>query len=98
MPRFYVKNVYGYWNVFSTIIDDYIYDDFIPFCEMKSRILMETFREKNAELNTLRTDNPQLNIMPLEEAEESIRQRMEYEREGDEMQNEILQEEEPYLY
>lgn len=98
MPRFYVKNDDGYWNVFSTIIDGYIYDDFIPFCEMKSRILQETLRVKNAELNTLRTDNPRLNIMPLEEAEESIRRRMEYEREVEEMQNEILQEEEPYLY
>jgi len=98
MPRFYVKNNDGYWNVFSAIIDDYIYDDFIPFCEMKSRILQELLRVKNAELETLRTDNPQLNIMPLEEAEESIRQRIEYEREAEEMQNKILQEEEPYLY
>lgn len=79
MPRFYVKNDDGYWNVFSTIIDGYIYDDFIPFSEMKSRILQETLKAKDAELETLRTDNPKLNIMSLKEAEERIRQSIECE-------------------
>lgn len=73
MSRFYVKNNDDYWNIFSTIIDDYIYDEFVPFCEMKSRILRETLVNKDNELDSLRTDKPELNVMTLEEVEEYIK-------------------------
>lgn len=79
MPRFYVKNNDDYWNIFSTIIDDYIYDEFVPFCEMKSRILSETLVNKSNELDSLRTSTPVLNVMTLEEAERIRREESEVE-------------------
>lgn len=79
MPRFYIKNNDDYWNIFSTIIDDYIYDEFIPFCEMKSRILRETLVNKSNELDSLRTSTPELNVMTLEEAEKMRRKENEVE-------------------
>lgn len=79
MPRFYVKNNDDYWNIFSTVIDDYIYDEFIPFCEMKSRILREILVNKSNELDSLRTSTPELNVMTLEEVEKMRRKENEVE-------------------
>ena len=75
MARFYVKNDDGYWNIFSTIIDDYILPDFVPFEVMKFFVLQEMIKIREVDLNSLRTDYPQLNVMSLEEAEEHRQRR-----------------------
>ena len=69
MPRFYVENK-GKWNIYSTIVDDYLLNDFVDFKELKEAVMGEMIVERNEELDTLLTDNPRLNIMSYKEAEE----------------------------
>ena len=69
MPRFYVENK-GKWNIYSTIVDDYLLNDFVDFKELKEAVLGETVVERNEELDTLLTDQPRLNVMSYKEAEE----------------------------
>ena len=69
MPRFYVE-LEGKWNIYSTIIDDYLLNDFVDFKELKQAVIGEMVVEKNEELDTLLTDNPRLNAMSYKEAEE----------------------------
>lgn len=68
--RYYVMNKKGLWNIFSTVIDDYLYSEFLPFEKMKRDVLEESMKKRNAELDTLLTDKPELNRMEFEEAED----------------------------
>ena len=70
MPRFYVKNDMGQWNIWSTIADGYIFDSFVPFDELKKYVIEATIRERNRELDTLLTNRPELNTMSFKECEE----------------------------
>ena len=69
MPRFYVENK-GKWNIYSTIVDDYLLNDFVDFKELKEAVIGEMVVERNEELDTLLTDQPKLNVMSYKEAEE----------------------------
>lgn len=77
MSRFYVKNKEGKWNIFSSVIDNFVYPDFLPFYILKDLVLMSDIRDviedKEAELETLLTEKPMLNVMSYEEAMESRR-------------------------
>ena len=68
MPRFYVKNKENKWNIFSTIVDDFLYENFVPFDFLVEAVCNETVETKKEEMQTLLTDNPRLNIMSYEEA------------------------------
>ena len=70
MPRFYVKNKENKWNIFSTIIDDFLYVRWLSFEDLVNDICDEVIQDKKEELGTLLTDNPKLNIMSYEEAME----------------------------
>lgn len=70
MPRFYVENK-GKWNIYSTIVDDYLLNDFVDFKELKEAVIGEMVVERNEELDTLLTDDPRLNVMSYKEAEET---------------------------
>lgn len=69
MPRFYVEHK-GKWNIYSTVVDDYLLNDFVDFKELKEAVIGEMVVERNEELDTLLTDNPRLNVMSYKEAEE----------------------------
>ena len=70
MPRFYVEHK-GKWNIYSTIVDDYLLDRFVGFKELKKVVLAETLKDRTKELDTLLTDNPILNVMSYKDAEET---------------------------
>lgn len=70
MPRFYVKNKENKWNIFSTIVDDFLYVDFVPFDYLVEDVCSELEETKRKELKTLLTDKPELNVMSYEEAME----------------------------
>lgn len=70
MPRFYVKNDKGLWNIYSTIIDDYLWVEFVEFDEVKTYVIGEAVMDKIKELDTLLTNKPRLNVMSYEEAEQ----------------------------
>lgn len=70
MPRFYVEHK-DKWNIYSTIVDDYLLNDFVDFKELKEAVIGEMVVERNEELDTLLTDNPRLNVMSYKEAEET---------------------------
>lgn len=72
MSRYYVEKD-GMWNVFSTIVDDFLYSKFMTFTELKALVVGEVVVAKLADLETLKTDNPILNKMPYEEAVKRIR-------------------------
>lgn len=82
MPRFYVKNPKGEWNIFSTITDDYVLDEFKPFVIMKNWVLQQELIKRNDELDSLLTDNPELNTVSFEEVEKTIAERKESEEYG----------------
>lgn len=69
MPRYYVKNDKQLWNIFSTVADDYLLEEFVPFNQMKALIINNEMRERMKELDTLLTKKPKLNRMTVEEAE-----------------------------
>ena len=70
MPRFYVKNGKGLWNIYSTIIDDYLWNEFTEFDDVKTYVIGESVMDKIKELDTLLTNKPRLNVMSYEEAEQ----------------------------
>jgi len=81
MARFYVRKGEK-WNVFSSIADDFLFSDFMPFDELQAVIIGEMVVDKMKDLKTLLTDKPALNTMPYEEAVEHIQIRKEHEKEA----------------
>ena len=77
MPRFWVKDKDDNWNIFSTIVDDFLFKDFLDFDDIKAFAIGETVEQRIKELDSLLTNKPRLNVMSLEEALE--RRRMESE-------------------
>ena len=72
MPRFYVEHN-GLWNIYSTIVDDFILEEFVDFHSLKRYVLGQTIRDRIKDLNTLPTKRPKLNTMNYEEAMERKR-------------------------
>ena len=80
MSRFYVEKD-GEWNIFSTITDDFILDEFVCLDALKARLLYERYKELTKDIDSLLTDKPRVNIMDYEEA---VGRRIEQtEREGE---------------
>lgn len=83
MPRFYVKNKENKWNVFSSFIDDFLYDDFVDFKVLKGLVIKEAVdelvEERNKDLDSLLTEQPLVNTMFYEDAIERIKMREEEE-------------------
>ena len=79
MPRYYVQDPEGKWNIWSSITDSYLYSSFIPFDQLKEIIIQELVEQKTNELNSLLTDHPELNIKSYEECEEELRELQKYE-------------------
>ena len=74
MARYYVEKD-GMWNVFSTVVDDFLYSDFMSFDELKALVIGEVVVDKLNDLDSLRTDKPTVNKMPYEMAIELVRER-----------------------
>jgi hypothetical protein len=72
MPRFYVEKD-GEWNIFSTIADDFIFDEFVCLDALKARLLYERYKELTEDIDSLLTDRPRVNVMPYSDAMERIR-------------------------
>lgn len=69
MPRHYVKNPKtGKWNIYSTIIDDFILDEWATFDELKHYAVAEAAEEKRKDIESLKTQSPRVNIMDYDEA------------------------------
>lgn len=79
MPRYYVKNKENKWNIFSSIVDDFLYDDFVDFKVLKGLVIKEAIdklvEEKDKDLDSLLTDQPIVNTMFYEDAIERIKLR-----------------------
>ncbi len=77
MPRYYVENKEHKWNIFSSIVDDFLYDDFVDFKVLKGLVIKEAVdnlvEEKNKDLDSLLTDQPLVNTMFYEDAVERIK-------------------------
>ena len=69
MPRYFVENK-GEWNIFSTIVDDFLFDEFICLDALKAHLLYEEYKRIDEDINSLLTDRPKVNVMPYEEAME----------------------------
>lgn len=67
MPRYYVEKN-GEWNIFSTIVDDFILDEFVCLDALKARLLYERYKELTEDIDSLLTDNPRVNVMTYSEA------------------------------
>lgn len=79
MPRFYVENKEHKWNIFSSIVDDFLYDDFVDFKVLKGLVIKEAVdklvEERNKDLDSLLTEQPLVNTMFYEDAMERIKLR-----------------------
>ena len=69
MARYYVEKN-GEWNIFSTVVDDFLFDEFICLDALKARLLYERFKELTEDIDSLLTDNPRVNVMTYSEAVE----------------------------
>lgn len=76
MARFYVEKD-GEWNIFSTVVDDFLLDEFVCLDALKARLLYERYKELIADIDSLLTDRPNVNVMTYEEAAERIRKEQE---------------------
>ena len=81
MPRYYVEKN-GEWNIFSTIVDDFILDEFVCLDALKARLLYERYKELTKDIDSLLTDKPSVNVMDYEEAMERRREQTEPQTEG----------------
>ena len=72
MARYYVEKD-SEWNIFSTIIDDFLFDEFICLDALKARLLYERFKELTEDMDSLLTNNPRVNVMTYSEAIERKR-------------------------
>ena len=81
MPRFYVEKD-GKWNIFSTIVDDFIFDEFVCPDALKARLLYERYKELTEDIDSLLTDKPSVNVMDYEEAMERRREQTEPQTKG----------------
>lgn len=72
MARYYVKNPEGKWNIYSTIIDDLLFENWVDFDEMVEEVCYELVEEKRKELASLLTDQTNLNTMTYEECMKEI--------------------------
>lgn len=79
MPRFYVENKEHKWNIFSSIVDDFLYDDFVDFKVLKGLVIKEAVdklvEERNKDLDSLLTEQPLVNTMFYEDAMKRIKLR-----------------------
>lgn len=79
MPRYYVENKEHKWNIFSSIVDDFLYDDFVDFKILKGLVIKEAIdklvEEKDKDLDSLLTEQPIVNTMFYEDAIERIKLR-----------------------
>lgn len=73
MPRYYVENKKGKWNIYSTIVDDLLFDKFVDFKEMKEFVLNEEREEREKELDTLLNEQTMLNTMLYEDCIEKLK-------------------------
>lgn len=73
MARFYVKNKENKWNIFSSIVDNFLYVDWLSFDDLVKAVCSELVQNKYKEMQTLLTDKPELNIMSYDEAMRIIR-------------------------
>ena len=67
MARYYVEKD-GEWNIFSTVVDDFLFDEFVCLDALKARLLYERFKELIEDMDSLLTDNPRVNVMTYSEA------------------------------
>jgi len=81
MARAYVQHE-GKWNIFSTIIDNFLLDEFVEFDVLKEKVCRELIEDKNRELDTLLTERPYVCTMTYEEALKQIEARKEWETEN----------------
>ena len=72
MSRFYVHNAEGKWNIFSTISDEYTFDEFADFEDVCFYALGEKVAEAAEKLSSLKTNKPKLNTMSLEDVEKYL--------------------------
>ena len=69
MPRYYVRNPKtGRWNIYSTIVDDFILDEWATFDDLKHYAVSEAAEEKRKDIESLKTGNPRVNVMPFDAA------------------------------
>lgn len=90
MPRYYVKKN-NKWNIFSSIIDDFLYDDFVDFNVLKGLVIKEAVddlvEQRNKDLDSLLTDKPIVNTMFYEDAIERIKIRENEDKESNNESN-----------
>lgn len=72
MSRYYVKNPEGKWNIFSSITDDLLYDEWLDFDDLVDSVCDELVKNQTQNMKSLLTDNPRLNTMTYEECMNSI--------------------------
>ena len=72
MARYYVEKD-GEWNIFSTVVDDFLFDEFVCLDALKARLLYERFKELTEDMDSLLMDNPRVNVMTYSEAIERRR-------------------------
>lgn len=81
MARYYVENKEHKWNIFSSIVDDFLYDDFVDFNILKGLVIKEEVdnlvEKRNKDLDSLLTEQPVVNTMFYEDAIETIESKRE---------------------
>lgn len=73
MPRFYVKNKEDKWNIYSTIVDDILYDNWLTFNQLEEAVINEIIMDKKEDLKSLLTNKPRVNVMSYDDCLEKLK-------------------------
>lgn len=73
MPRFYVKNKEDKWNIYSTIVDDILYDNWLTFNQLEEAVINEVVMDKKEDLKSLLTNKPRVNVMSYDDCLEKLK-------------------------
>ena len=85
MGRIFVKNDKEKWNIYSTITNDFLCDDWLTYEQLEEELCEEAVKKVKEDMTSLLTDNPRMTVMNYDEAMQMIRENsQEYLREQDE--------------
>lgn len=73
MGRIFVKNNEAKWNIYSTICDGFLFDNWVNYDQLVEHLCNEEIKKLKETLATLLTDNPRMTVMSYDDIMKEIK-------------------------
>ena len=74
MGRIYVKNNEGKYNIYSTIVDNWLSEEWLTYDQLVDELCKEAVEEIKRKMASTLTDQPLMKVYPWNEAVEAIKE------------------------